>query len=393
MADTVTEVTSQGWLSRIGGAIKGIFVGIIMVIVAIVVLFWNEGRAVKTAKSLDEGANAVISVAAEEVVPANEGNLVHMTAEAVTSDILTDPQFGISATAIKLERVVEMYQWEEEKRTETRKKVGGGTEETTTYTYSKDWSDEVISSSDFHTSTGHQNPGSMRYEGMERVASSVKLGAFNLSSNLIGMINEYEPVPVTDQELNRLSGSLRGQLKLFGNGLYYGNDPSNPAVGDLKITFRVVKPQTISVIAQQQNSTFIPYQTEAGNALEMLDIGTKSAEQMFADAHAANTLMTWILRLVGFVVMFVGFALIFKPLSVVADVIPFIGSIVGMGTGLLSFILAAPLSLIIIAVAWIFFRPLLGIGLLILALIIIVGGGIVGWKVIAKKKAAAAVAA
>ena len=51
---SVSETSSQGWLSRLGGAIKGIFVGLIMVIAAFPLLFWNEGRAVKPAKSLDE---------------------------------------------------------------------------------------------------------------------------------------------------------------------------------------------------------------------------------------------------------------------------------------------------------------------------------------------------
>ena len=65
--------------------------------------------------------------------------------------------------------------------------------------------------------------------------------------------------------------------------------------------------------------------------------------------------------------MFCGFKLISAPLAVVADVLPIAGSIVGIGTGIVSFLLSAPLSLITIAVAWVFYRPLIGIPLLILA--------------------------
>jgi hypothetical protein len=71
--------------------------------------------------------------------------------------------------------------------------------------------------------------------------------------------------------------------------------------------------------------------------------------------------MTWILRLVGFILMLVGFSLLFRPLSVLADVVPFIGDIVGVGTGFVAFLLSLPLSLLVISVARIFYRPLIGI--------------------------------
>jgi len=45
-----------------------------------------------------------------------------------------------------------------------------------------------------------------------------------------------------------------------------------------------------------------------------------------------------------------------------------IGGLVGMGTGLLALLLATAISLVVIAVAWIIFRPLLGILLLAAAI-------------------------
>ena len=68
--DTFTEVTRQGWGSRLGGSLKGILVGFVLVGAGIVLLFFNEGRAVKRAKALDHGSAAVVSVAATSVDPA-----------------------------------------------------------------------------------------------------------------------------------------------------------------------------------------------------------------------------------------------------------------------------------------------------------------------------------
>ena len=62
MANSVTRVTQQGWGGRIGGSIKGAIVGVVLSIVAVPLLFWNEGRAVKRAQTLNEGAGKVVSV-------------------------------------------------------------------------------------------------------------------------------------------------------------------------------------------------------------------------------------------------------------------------------------------------------------------------------------------
>ena len=105
----------------------------------------------------------------------------------------------------------------------------------------------------------------------------------------------------------------------------------------------------------------------------MLNMGAVSAENMFASAHASNTMMTWILRLVGVCLVCFGIALILAPLEVLASVVPFIGKIVGIGTGLFSLFFGTAWSLLIIAVAWLFYRPLIGILLLAAAVLLIIG--------------------
>src|SRR5512140_2041012 len=102
--DSFTETTSIGWLSRIGGALKGVLVGLVLAVVAFPLLFWNEGRAVRTARSLDEGRGAVVTVASDSVQPANEAKLVHTTGRAKTSDTVMDPLLGVSANALRLKR-------------------------------------------------------------------------------------------------------------------------------------------------------------------------------------------------------------------------------------------------------------------------------------------------
>lgn len=55
-----------------------------------------------------------------------------------------------------------------------------------------------------------------------------------------------------------------------------------------------------------------------------------------------------------------------------ADVLPILGNIVGAGAGVVAFLMAAVSSVTVIAAAWIFYRPILGVSLLVVAVAIAV---------------------
>jgi hypothetical protein len=144
--------------------------------------------------------------------------------------------------------------------------------------------------------------------------------------------------------------------------------PADPAVGDARITFTATHPADVSVVAGQVGDTFEAYPTEAGRPISLLSLGNQSAAAMFAAAEAANRTTTWILRAVGIVIMFIGLTMILRPMSVLADVVPFIGNLVQMGTSLVALMISLGISIFVIAVAWLFYRPLLGGCLLIVSI-------------------------
>ncbi len=369
----VTEVTRENWISRIVSSIKGIVFGLLLFFIAFPVLFWNEGRAVKTARSLSEGAAAVVSVASDRVDGAFEGKLIHTSGQATTTETLSDPMFGVTLAAIKLQRDVEMFQWKENKKTETRKKVGGGEEKVTTYTYEKGWSGSAISSSGFKEA-GHDNPGTMPFESLGQVASLVTVGSFKLSPGLIGKISKWEDLSVDGSNLELVAPELRGRLQVTDGGYYLGANPLEPTIGDVKVKFKVVHPTEVSIVGKQTGSLVGPYQTlQAGYDVELLELGRMSDKEMFAAAQSRNSTMTWVLRLIGFGMMFFGLFAIGRPFAVVADFIPFIGSFFRVGIGLFAGLLAFGLSFITIAIAWIFYRPLLGLLLLTLGVLALFG--------------------
>ncbi len=371
--DRFTEVTTQSWGSRIKSSLSGTVVGLIMFVAAFPLLFWNEGRAVQRAKALEEGAGIVLSVTADQVDARNQGRLIHLSGTPTTDELLADPLFGVQEKAIKLRRVVEMYQWQESAHSETKEKLGGGTETTTTYSYGKDWSSSAIASGSFKHPEGHQNPGAIPYEQAEMVARQVALGAFQLSDGLKDSLSHYQPVTPKPEALERVKRAQTRPAALQGNELFIGLIPANPQVGDLRIRFDAVYPEPISIVAQQQGNSFTPFMTQVGDTIQLLEYGNRSADAMFKSAQEQNAFLTWILRGVGFFIMFIGLRSLLGVLQVLASVVPLIGHLVGFGTGLVAGLLAAALSLITVAVAWIFYRPLIGILLLAAGVAVLFG--------------------
>lgn len=368
-ANQFQSVTRQSWFGRLGDALKGVLVGLVLLVVSFPLLFWNEGRAVRRYKTLVEGAAAVVSVSSDAVDPANEGRLVHVSATTATTDIVSDPELGVSAPAIRLGRRVEMFQWRETSDSREEKKVGGGTETVTTYEYSRVWSDRAIDSSRFEHPVGHENPGSMPFGSTSYAARQVALGAYALNSSQIGRVGQSRGLALSAD--TPVPASLGERAAVVDGGFHVG-DPANPEIGDLRVRYSVVEPGPASVVARQVGNSFEPYPTDVGGSIDLLESSTASAAAMFESAQSANTVLTWIVRAVGFFVMFLGISMMLRPLSVTADVIPMLGNLVGVGVGLVAFLLSAALASVTIGVAWLFYRPLLGGSLLAVALVLLV---------------------
>ncbi|MBY0335086.1 MAG: TMEM43 family protein [Acetobacteraceae bacterium] len=349
-SDSFTETEHRSWWDRLGGAFTGILFGLLLIPGSSFLLFWNEGRAVQTARSLAEGAGIVVSVEAGRVDPALDGRLVHAAGPITSAGTLRDAEFGVAAQgALRLIRTVEMYQWREETQSETRSRVGGGQETVTTYRYVRGWSSEPIDSANFRRPDGHQNPP-MRFRSRETVASDARLGARAITSTQLSGFGPSQALPVT---------TVQGQRQQIVDGaVYLGADPASPRIGDMRVSFAVVPSGPGSVIGRQAGDGFEPYQTRAGDRLFLLRPGTHPASDMIRAAESENRVLTWVLRGVGAVLMFIGFLLILRPLVVFADVVPLFGSIIGAGTGIVAGLLTLLLAPLVIAVAWFWFRPL-----------------------------------
>ncbi|RST87835.1 hypothetical protein EJC49_03680 [Aquibium carbonis] len=381
MSDSFREVTSVSWFGRLKRSAAGILLGLLLLVAMVIGLFWNEGRAVTTARSLAEGAGLVQTVSADRIDPTLEGRLIHVTGPVVATREPTDDLFGVVAAGIRLERDVEMYQWVERARSDGQVKVGGGEEVVTTYTYEKEWSSSAIDSGRFKQPEGHANPG-MNYRSERFQIPEASLGAFRLEEPVLDRIGGARKLTLDQEMIDAVRASYRGprELHVTAGGAYMGPDPSTPRIGDYRLSWQIVPLGPVSVIGRQTVDSFSLYQTVAGNRLLMVETGAVSAAQMFADAMTGNTILTWALRIGGLLLLMFGFSLIMGPIAVVADVIPVLGRIARLGTGVIAFVLAVLVGGMTIAVAWFWYRPLLAIGIVVAALAIAYGISRMGGK-------------
>ncbi len=375
MSNSYTTTTHQSWGSRIKGSFAQAVIGIMLFFAAFPTLFLNEGRSVHRAQALEEGEKIVTPIKANNILKNNEDMLVHTSGEATTDEVLTDIMLGLEAPhVIKLQRVVEMYQWEETEHSETEAELGGGSTTTTTYTYSKVWSENIINSNHFAQAATYSNPSDMPIRGETFLAQQIKLGEFTLSDNIVSQINEYHNLPIDgktrDQVLEKISYQF-GKSHFQGEYFYIAENPSHIQIGELRIKFEVVPSTMISVVAKQVGSRLATYTTVGGEPLLLFEYGMMDAKEMFESAKRDNIISTWGWRLAGFLMMGIGLSMILNVLAILAAVVPILGRIVGGAGATISFIIAIPFTLITIAIAWLFYRPLLSLILFLIAGVIL----------------------
>ncbi len=359
MAETFDETITHSYGSRIKNSFGGIIFGILLLIGSSILLWWNEDRTRSTASALEEGLSSTLILQSAVFDTTNNDALIYTTG-TLSGDELRDSTFGVVADAVALERNVEMYQYQEHVDERKEEHVGGSVTVTKHYSYNKVWSSTPINSSHFKEASDHHNPP-FAYKAEHFRANNPKLGDFSVASSIINRADGYEALHVNETTLNG--------AHIDNGDIYLGDTSTEPQIGDMRIRYRYLKAgQTYSIIAKQQERNLGLYTTSNGEQIGFLKAGVQTPEEIFAQAQSENSVMAWILRAVGLLLMFIGFTMILGPLQILASVIPFLGSIVGVGSSLIALLLTLLLGGSIIVIAWFAQRPFLTAGLIALVI-------------------------
>lgn len=382
MSDSHVEVESVSFFGQLRQAIGGVVTGFALIPIACCALLWNECRSAERYEALAEGKGAVVSIEGDKADKSNDKSLVHFSADATVDEELTDKKFDVTVKAIKLVRDTEIYQWKETKKEEKK-----GDKKKTTYTYDKEWVDKPIKSSSFKKKKGHTNVSGAFIEDESFQAKKVQAGAFNLTDKFISQFSADEKLEMNKELIATIKKKF-DNAKENGDYLYLGEDPSDPAIGDVRVTFKVANPKLVSVVGQQVGKDILPYKTSNDGTIADLRAGKMTADEMFSAMESENTILTWIIRIVGFFFIFFGLMAIFRPLTVVSDRIPLIGGVISSSVALFSGVVAFGLALGFISIGWIIARPLVGIGLCVCSLVffgLLIGLGVTVFKATRKE--------
>lgn len=333
----------------------GIF-GLILMLAGSGALFWNEWRSATATATLIAGERALVTASLDRVPPEGTSGLVHLAGPARPSGPVADPLFPLTTDALRLDRVVEMYQWRE---------FSQGTGDNRTDNYEAVWAEGRIPSERFRDRMRHTNPPAPGIASARLYPDEVALGAYAVAPALLDRLPASEPVAAPGREVFVEGRVLRGEGSAFLTG-----SATRPEIGDVRVRFNAVPVGEISVLAGLDGSTLRPWTAPNGGLIAMAEPGLRTANQMFATAYRENALWTWAVRVAGTLGIFVGFSIL---LGHIARRVPPLADLQAKIKGPIAFTLALAWALAVIAIAWVIFRPLLSLGLVAVSAVLVLG--------------------
>ena len=412
------EVTHQSFAGKLCNSLFGVILGFILMLGGIGLIWWNESNSVCSEKAYDDAQAHVQETSAGQALskclfsPALSGNFVHIACSVnKTTLAVTDAGTGITANgAFQIVARTEMYQYSETSRSVSKKdSVGGGTTTYTCYCWSKAWYSTHLEVNPQHSpcsdcavprSTNPNLSGSTSTTGLgmwTTTAAGVYLGTaatgnqFVITSDQIASIESPVETTVLPTGSTRSFSKDGSYLCSSTNGCTTGS----PTVGTVRISLTQRTSDKISAVGLQQpssdaqapgslvastfgGSAFPPCGTR--NVLYIAN-GDKTAAELFAAlAHKLNVL-TWILRVVSWLCLWVGIIMMTRPISVVPDIVPCIGPIIGDLVGCMLFLFAllvgSCMFLSVTSLAYLLYHPLyaaamLGVAAVFVAIAVVI---------------------
>lgn len=404
--------------STYGGRVKNSFfgfkTGIVMLIIGTITLWNNEGRTAKMTSTLDKVEAIVEEMPYPQTVdPQFNGKVVHTSGFATTADTISDNFLGVKDNAIAIFTDVEYYQWEEEVQTKTRTNSDGKKVDYKEYHYYKNWVSSPINSSDFNDRRYRdKNFTLLQADETETWAENVTFEAYKLPEGLFKtmtskhdlMLNgKIEPRRLreidnlclrkcegeealreallsqrTDSLSRTASDTLGGQdrqwpgidlkyVQVRGNMVYLGPNSQEPHIGDVRIYYEKITPDNVSIIAKVVGNTFKEYYNPyEKQTYWKLTNGLHESIEMIDDSRSDNSVYAWTTRILGILLIVGGLKCAFSIIPALFSFIPMLGKIVEKGVGLVCWLVGVIWSILVIGVAWLFYRPVVGVILLLI---------------------------
>lgn len=251
--------------------------------------------------SLNEAYNEAITIKSDnagyykERSRDYENKLVHLTGEIKVQEALGETSYNILVQAVKLRKIVEIYQWQEE-YTENKFEM---TDESFSrnYYYYQEWSEKLIDSRGFH-SLSHQNPTKKPMESKITVAEKVYIGEFEISDEAKYMFNTWIDITADTRPEDYF-------IKMHGNAYYHTEDLFNLQTGDMRVRFQFagLEGDVYTIVGRFEKGKINPFINKRGRKILLLSKGSLSKEEIFHLEHSAITKDIWFTRFFSFILI------------------------------------------------------------------------------------------
>lgn len=267
------------------------FAGAILLLLGLLLIGFTEHADRLRAMGEDALGGFVLSGAEAQPGNASDGQLVFVSGAPQIAVPARDPQFNVSAPAVALVRIVEMFQWHE---------IGAG------HDYELDWIDHPVDASKFAQPSGHENPGAFPFDGARFDSIDVRVDGFKLGPKLVHAIpgvESYTP------DLKTLPANMAATFQAHDGALVTSADPKAPRLGDIRVSWQEIAPHTLTVLARAQNGVLIEAPDASGNMLAQVQIGKRSLSDVVPQA-AQRPRFAWARRVLALLLAWAGVLLL-----------------------------------------------------------------------------------
>lgn len=256
------------------------------------------GRAINHHSALRDAFAQAISITKDQFSDKSqdyEGKLVHLIGELSTHEPLGDSNYNILVQAVKLRKVVEIYQWHEDY---TENKFANDETGDRNYFYYKDWSERIISTQSFH-SIAYQNPKKKPMESKIVMAEKVYIGQYEICEEAKDKFNTWIDITSDTKPEDYF-------IKMHSGAYYHCEDLFDPKIGDMRVRFQLagLEGDFYTIVGKFNNGQIVPYTgVNQRRKILLLRKGSLSIEDIFHQEHSSVWKELWFTRAFGFIVI------------------------------------------------------------------------------------------
>lgn len=314
--------------------------GVALLVLAVAGLAGNEWRAGRADQALAALRAAVVTVDPSGLVP--EDVPVLAGGEATAGAPLRDPPFAVSVMALRLDRQVEMLQWQE-------RLAGSG--QNRTVRHERVWSTELIDSSRFYD-RAPLNPSRFPVAPLRILADAARLGRLTLSPEALAALPPSVVLRPTLGEVTIDGLRLAARLDGYGSG-----DPATPQIGDVRVRHLIVPPGPVTIVGSLRDGRLGPWPAPNGTAMLLADNGLRSLDELARARSLGRLPELWGARFAFGILALVATAALWADLAAAA---PGLARALGGSRRRAAPLVALALVALAIALGWLLYRTPVG---------------------------------